>query len=527
MAFRRVSQRLARDFWVVPSEATIRRWCRAFTAGVSMDQDYQAWVVSEFSGILCMDEVYQHDLALLLAVDPAAPEGDRLVGYQLAHGSVDAATVETFLQRLASWGIVPAEVITDGSRLYPAVIAAVWPQAAHQLCLFHETRRLTKAVQEVISQVRRDLPTAPPAARYGWGGPLRPTPPGDDPADPAVQRWQERQARRAAGIAQVHALAAQQLSERAIARQTGLHRRTVRRWLQQTPRAAPTTVADTTLSGAAPKQRRHQQTSAVLAQVQALHEQGHSYVAIAQQTGIHRVTVSAWLKRARAGAVHAPPDTPTAEALSLPSSGDQECTPPSVPEIVAPPAPWTNWEQVREVREALKAHRFLLLRRPQSLNATERDHVAFLLESPVGDRLGLAQRFLRDWWAIWADEAGTKRSLSDAQERYQAWQTDADFATAAPFKRVQGRISAARFARLSQFLRQPEFEATNNGAERMGRAFRHRQAPHFNLREFTSLDRALQVTAQQRQHAATLQTGPGAARCRRGRQIQVPSSLAA
>jgi hypothetical protein len=109
-------------------------------------------------------------------------------------------------------------VITDGSTLYPRVLADVWPQAAHQLCLFHETRRLTTAAQEVIRQVRRALPTPPPAATYGWGGPLRTQPPSDDPADPAVQRWQARQDARRAGIAQVQTLAHQGLSLRAIPR---------------------------------------------------------------------------------------------------------------------------------------------------------------------------------------------------------------------------------------------------------------------------------------------------------------------
>jgi hypothetical protein len=46
-------------------------------------RDYQPWAIANFSGILCVDEVYQGDLALLLAVDPAAPDGDRLVGYTL------------------------------------------------------------------------------------------------------------------------------------------------------------------------------------------------------------------------------------------------------------------------------------------------------------------------------------------------------------------------------------------------------------------------------------------------------------
>ncbi len=57
---------------------------------------------------------------------------------------------------------------------------------------------------------------------------MRAQPPSDNPADPAVQRWQARQEARRAGIAQVQALAGQSLSLRAIAWHTGLHRRTVR-----------------------------------------------------------------------------------------------------------------------------------------------------------------------------------------------------------------------------------------------------------------------------------------------------------
>ena len=83
MAARCVPDRLARDFWVKPSEKMVRLWCHAYAAEIDFDVDYQPWVVANFSGILCVDEVYQGDLALLLAVDPAAPDGDRLVGYTL------------------------------------------------------------------------------------------------------------------------------------------------------------------------------------------------------------------------------------------------------------------------------------------------------------------------------------------------------------------------------------------------------------------------------------------------------------
>jgi hypothetical protein len=117
MPFRRVTGRLARDFWVKPSEAMIRRWCRDYSDGLDFESDYQRWVVEEFSGILCVDEVYQDKLALLLAVDPATSEGDRLVGYELVHGRVERKDIEDFLSRLKRAGIEPDEIITDGSPL--------------------------------------------------------------------------------------------------------------------------------------------------------------------------------------------------------------------------------------------------------------------------------------------------------------------------------------------------------------------------------------------------------------------------
>ena len=71
LALRRVPERLARDFWVQPSESSVRRWCRAYGAQYDFETDYQTWVVREFSGIMCVDEAYEGKLALLLAVHPA------------------------------------------------------------------------------------------------------------------------------------------------------------------------------------------------------------------------------------------------------------------------------------------------------------------------------------------------------------------------------------------------------------------------------------------------------------------------
>jgi transposase-like protein len=447
LALRHVPERLARDFWVRPSEKMVRCWCHAYAAGLDTAGDYQAWVVATFSGVLCVDEVYQGRLALLVAVDPAAPDGDRLVGYQLVRGSVDQTTVAMFLRRLRQAGIEPEQVITDGSPLYPAVLAQIWPAAAHQLCLFHETRRVTAAVLEVASAVRKHLPTAPPPGRPALQGRARKSPPPEDRTDPVTERWRWRTAARLAGIAQVHALRRRGLSLSAIARQTGLNWRTVRAWLRQ---AVP--------ASAAPN-----------------------------------------------------------ELLLLPPALEE----------APPPAPWSSWAEVRRVREDLKLGRGLLLRRPDHLTADEQRQLQAVLDGPAGGEIRLARAFLLDWYAIWRDTHGQRRRPAEARAHYERWRAEPTYARLAPLRRVQQRIDDACFQRLSQFLRNPSWEATNNGAERGGRSFRHGQRPHYNLRSLVTIEDDLKVRAVLRQQRAALPVQP-IPRCPRGRAtLSVVARLAA
>jgi DNA-binding NarL/FixJ family response regulator len=539
MAMRRVPARLARDFWVQPSEGMIRQWCADYRAGFDFETDYQPWVVREFSGILCVDEVYQDDLALLLAVDPAAPGGDRLVGYQLLRGPVDADVVAAFLARLRDAGIQPEQVITDGSSLYPTVLARIWPAAAHQLCLFHETRHVTKAAMEVIQAVRSALPHPAPEPGSYFRGPLRAQPPSPDPADPAHQRWQMRRKVREAGIAQVHRLAQEGLSQRAIARRLGLHRKTVKEWLQLLP---PNEVSDgftqiwhdrtapdaDDLRRAAHEARR--------SRVLELRQQGLTYSAIARAVGLHRVTVKQWLLDSSAAPVSlavTPNDaTPTGFlGADQPPLGDTKTQPlVNTNELsgsaVAPPAPWQDWDQVRQVREALREHRFLLMRRPEHLDPDQQAIVADLLTSSSSE-LNTARTFLLDWYAVWKDDQGHRRSVADARVLYDAWRSDPIYLAVPALRRTLARMTDARFEQLSPFLRRPHWEATNNGAERGARAFRHHQAPHFNLRSQEAITGALLTTHCLRQAAATTPAQQEASRSTRGRQpaVSVGSTL--
>jgi Transposase len=116
--------------------------------------------LKEFSGIVCIDELHLGKQILLLATDPIA---DRIVGFLLVTVN-DQAHMRRFLRMLQYWGFEPKVVVTDGSNLYPAVLAEVWPKAKHQLCVFHVLQDVTKKVLDAVRRLRRQH------SRRGKGG---------------------------------------------------------------------------------------------------------------------------------------------------------------------------------------------------------------------------------------------------------------------------------------------------------------------------------------------------------------------
>ena len=107
--------------------------------------------LERFSGTLCVDELHLGRHTLLLATDPLS---DEVVGFALVKVN-DQAHLRRFLLMLKHWGFLPQVVISDGSNLYPAVLQEVWPQAAHQLCVFHVLQEVTRKVLDAVRRLRR------------------------------------------------------------------------------------------------------------------------------------------------------------------------------------------------------------------------------------------------------------------------------------------------------------------------------------------------------------------------------------
>lgn len=447
MPFRRVTRRLSRDFWVSPSEAMIRRWCKEFAQGLDFEEDYQAWVVEEFSGILCVDEVYQDKLALLLAVDPASPDGgDRLVGYELIHGRVERKDVENFLSRLKKCaGIEPEQVITDGSPLYPNSLKEVWPGAAHQLCLFHESRLVTAEIYKARGALRKVVPKPPvtPSRRRLLGRPRKKCP---SPEKLAAHR---------AAIARVYALYEQGVSIRGIRRRTGHSRNTIKRWLR----------------GEIPKE---------IAQAELPTE---------------------WILEEILGKGVA--------------SEQQDEEQPLIPEA---PSPWSSWEEVRKVRNLLWDVRYVILRRPEHLTEKDRQKLEFLFESPVGEEVRLLRGFLKEWYLLFYDEQRNRRALTEAKERYDRLKSNPDYQKLEHLAGLQARLCEEHFQKVSRFLEHEGWEATNNGVERTGRAFRHLQRSRYNFRKPTSIENAIRARAWLAKQESSPRSTPPPGRCARGRK---------
>jgi transposase-like protein len=111
---------------------------------------HRRMVLARFSGTLCVDELHLGRFTLLLATDPLA---DLPVAFALVDAN-DQDHMRRFLQNLKNWGLVPKVVVTDGSNLYPAVLAELWPEADHQLRAFHVIKDINKLVLDAVRRLR-------------------------------------------------------------------------------------------------------------------------------------------------------------------------------------------------------------------------------------------------------------------------------------------------------------------------------------------------------------------------------------
>lgn len=140
---------------------TIMGWLRE-EAEAGTREHHLKETLRVFSGQMALDELYDAGLCQLVATDPIA---NRQLDYELLDHPATEADVRAFCERLRAAGFLPELVVTDGSKLYPAVIAGVWPQAEHQRCVFHFIKQLNEELRDAFWAAYATMPALPKRKR--------------------------------------------------------------------------------------------------------------------------------------------------------------------------------------------------------------------------------------------------------------------------------------------------------------------------------------------------------------------------
>jgi hypothetical protein len=119
---------------------------------------YLDWALSDFSGYIAADELYDGPFCVLSIVDNHTFK--RLL-YQVLDHDPDHQDITKFFQRfrmaLRLRSLQLHGVTTDGSPLYPEPLQAVFGPVPHDICEFHIIQELTKAILRAVAQVRKTL----------------------------------------------------------------------------------------------------------------------------------------------------------------------------------------------------------------------------------------------------------------------------------------------------------------------------------------------------------------------------------
>ena len=163
--------------------------------------------------------------------------------------------------------------------------------------------------------------------------------------------------------------------------------------------------------------------------------------------------------------------------------------------------------------------RYVILRRPEHLTEKDQEKLGFLLESPVvGEEVRLLRSFLDEWYLLFYDEQRDRRTLEEAEERYDRLKNNPDYRKLEYLTVLLARFCGEHFQQVSRFLERDEWEATNNGVERTGRAFRHLQKSRYNFREPASIEDAIRARAWLAKEGSSPTSTPLPGCCARGRK---------
>jgi Transposase len=116
-------------------------------------ETHWTFVRTNFSGVLCIDEVHDSGRTILFATDPL---GDFTVSFKLVENN-DQDHMDAFLQALKDRGLDVQVAITDGSPLYKDALQSHWAGVEHQLCVFHVIKDVNKLILDGVRAIKNRI----------------------------------------------------------------------------------------------------------------------------------------------------------------------------------------------------------------------------------------------------------------------------------------------------------------------------------------------------------------------------------
>jgi hypothetical protein len=137
-------------------------------AARSIDTDYLDGALSDFSGFIAADELYDGPFCILSIVDNRTFQR---LSYQVLNPDPTPADIAAFFrcfpQALTARGLTVKGITTDGSELYPKPIATVFGAVPHPVCQFPVLRDVIQAVLGAVAKVRKGLAASAPKLPRG------------------------------------------------------------------------------------------------------------------------------------------------------------------------------------------------------------------------------------------------------------------------------------------------------------------------------------------------------------------------
>jgi len=125
---------------------------------VAIKTEYIDKALSDFSGYIAADELYDGPFCVLFIVDN---HKFRRLHYEVLDYNPTNEDITRFFRRfkqmLDARDLTLKGITTDGSPLYPDPIAEVFGKVKHQSCQFHIIKEITKDILKAVTQVRRQL----------------------------------------------------------------------------------------------------------------------------------------------------------------------------------------------------------------------------------------------------------------------------------------------------------------------------------------------------------------------------------